>query len=119
MQYTKSGSNLKGQCNIIVRSNGKIYQIKSNAINTLVVSPTTTTGTPAYFNTKANYTDITDPLNPKPGPGNLDLTVKMNDISTVGKGDQVSILTEYNYVSAFIIKQLGWNKNNTANIRWW
>jgi hypothetical protein len=34
MQYNKSGSNLKGQCNIIIRSNGKIYQVKSNAVNT-------------------------------------------------------------------------------------
>jgi hypothetical protein len=93
MQYTKSGSNLKGQCNIIVRGNGKVYQIKSNAINTLVVYQTNTvTGaTEAYFNTKANYSDITDPLNVIPGPGNLDLTVKMNDVSQGGSGDQVSI----------------------------
>jgi hypothetical protein len=60
MKYTKSGAKLKGQCNIIVRSNGKIYQIKSNAINSLVVgTPNKVTGaTPAYFNTKANYTDL-------------------------------------------------------------
>jgi hypothetical protein len=64
MQYNKSGTNLKGQCNIIVRSGGRIYQIKSNAVNTLVAQATTATGTPAYFNTKANYSDITDPNAP-------------------------------------------------------
>ncbi|WP_133054818.1 MBG domain-containing protein, partial [Niastella populi] len=92
MQYTKSGSNLKGQCNIIIRSNGKIYQIKSNAVNTLVVSAATSKGTPAYFNTKANYRDITDPLNPVSLGGNMDLTVKMNDVTTGGQLDSASIL---------------------------
>ncbi|WP_375303882.1 MBG domain-containing protein, partial [Niastella sp. OAS944] len=94
MQYTKSGSNLKGQCNIIIRSNGRIYQVKSNAVNMLAVSPPPqgSTSVPAYFNTKANYKDITDPSNPIALGGNLDLTVKMNDVSTGGQGDQVSIL---------------------------
>ncbi|HEX6429982.1 MAG TPA: MBG domain-containing protein, partial [Niastella sp.] len=92
MQYNKSGSNLKGQCNIIIRSNGKIYQVKSNAVNTLVVSASSSSGTPAYFNTKANYSDITNPLNPIPMGGNMDLTVKMNDVSNGGQNDQVSIL---------------------------
>src|SRR6188768_911230 len=85
MKYTKSGSNLKGQANIIIRSNNRIYQIKSTAINTLSVGSQTAAGTPAYFITKANYTytDITNPLAPVTytGSGNLDLTVKMNDFS--------------------------------------
>ena len=92
MMYNKSGSNLKGQCNIIIRSNGKIYQVKSNAVNTLVVSATGSSGTPAYFNTKANYSDITNPLSPIAMGGNMDLTVKMNDVSNGGQNDQVSIL---------------------------
>jgi hypothetical protein len=92
MQYNKSGTNLRGQCNIIIRSKGKIYQVKSNAVNTLVVSATGSSGTPAYFNTKANYSDITDPLSPIAMGGNMDLTVKMNDVSTGGQNDQVSIL---------------------------
>jgi hypothetical protein len=92
MQYNKSGSNLKGQCNIIIRSNGRIYQVKSNAVNTLVVSNSNSSGTPAYFNTKANCTDITNPLSPVSLGGNMDLTVKMNDVSAGGQGDQTSIL---------------------------
>jgi hypothetical protein len=91
MKYTRSGTNLKGQCNIIVRSNGRIYQIKSNAINTLSVGATANGTTPAYFNTKANYTDITDPLNPIPGGGNLDLTVWMNDVAAGGQGDEAGM----------------------------
>lgn len=60
----------------------------------LAVSPPPqgSTSVPAYFNTKANYKDITDPSNPIALGGNLDLTVKMNDVSTGGQGDQVSIL---------------------------
>ena len=92
MQYNKSGANLKGQCNIIVRSGGRIYQIKSNAVNTLVVYSTTASGTQAYFNTKANYSDITDPNTPISLGGNMDLTVKMNDVSQGGQGDQVSVV---------------------------
>jgi hypothetical protein len=58
----------------------------------LVVGAATTSGTPAYFTTKANYSDITDPLNPITGPGNLDLTINMNDVSKGGQGDEISIL---------------------------
>jgi hypothetical protein len=93
MQYNKSGTNLKGQCNIIVRSGGRIYQIKSNAINSLNVGTAdkVTGAIPAMFNTKANFTDITDPLLPVSLGGNMDLTVNMLDVSTGGQGDQVSI----------------------------
>jgi hypothetical protein len=92
MQYNKSGANLKGQCNIIIRSNGRVYQVKSNAINTLSVGATTATGaTPAYFNTKANYTDITNPLLPISLGGNLDLTVWMTDVSQGGQNDMAAI----------------------------
>jgi hypothetical protein len=41
MKYTKNGASAKGQCNIIFRSNGKTYQIKSNAINSLSTGTTT------------------------------------------------------------------------------
>ncbi|MEJ7681702.1 MAG: hypothetical protein WKG06_28420 [Segetibacter sp.] len=77
MKYAKTGTNRKGQANIIIRSNNRTYQIKSNAINTLVVGATTSSGTLAHFITKTNYNDITDPLNPitrprKSGPHHKD-----------------------------------------------
>ncbi|THU31526.1 T9SS type A sorting domain-containing protein [Niastella caeni] len=113
MQYNKSGSNLKGQCNIIIRSNGRIYQVKSNAVNTLVVSNATSSGTPAYFNTKANYSDITNPLSPIPMGGNMDLTVKMNDVSKGGQDDQVSILL-MNPGTSQVIFSSNWSGVQTA-----
>jgi hypothetical protein len=113
MKYNKTGGSPKGQCNIIVRSNGKIYQIKANAINTLSIGAKTSAGVPAYFNTKANYTDITNPLSPISLGGNLDLTLKMNDVSTGGQGDQVSILLQ-NPVTSELIFSSNWNGTQTV-----
>ncbi|MEJ7681436.1 MAG: T9SS type A sorting domain-containing protein [Segetibacter sp.] len=112
MKYNKTGGSPKGQCNIIVRSSGRIYQVKANAINTLSIGAKTSGGTPAYFNTKANYTDITNPLSPIAGPGNLNLTVKMNDFSTGGQGDRVSILLQNSNTSELIFSS-NWNGSTT------
>jgi hypothetical protein len=88
MKYNKTGKNIKGQCNIIMRSGGRIYQIKSNAINSMSVNSTTGY---ANFNTKANLTDVTNSLAPVSLGGNLDLTVEMTDVSQGGTGDLVDI----------------------------
>jgi hypothetical protein len=91
MKYNNSGKNLQGQANIIVRgAGGKVYQIKSNAIDSLAVSGTNypKKGT---FTTKANMTDITDPLNPISLGGNLRLQIDMTDASTGGQTDMVGI----------------------------
>jgi hypothetical protein len=110
MQYSKSGSSAKGQANIIVRSNNKTYQIKSNAINSLSVGTTTTSGTPASFTTKATLTDITNPFYPVAIAGNLDLFVNLNDVSTSGQGDQVSILLQS---GSKILFSSNWNGTKT------
>ena len=85
MKFNKNGGSAKGQANIIVRSNNRTYQVKSNAINSL-----STSGTQANFSTKANLTDITDPLAPISLGGNLDLFVDMNDVAQGGQTDEVS-----------------------------
>jgi hypothetical protein len=87
MKYNKSGSNLQGQTNIIIRaSNDSMYQIKSNAINSLTVL-----GNQASFSTKANLTNITNPLAPFSVGGNMSLTVQMTDSTAGGQGDSVSV----------------------------
>ena len=88
MKYNPSGKNLKGQANIIFRAKDSIYQIKSNAINTMAVNSSTNE---AYFNTKANLKNVTDPANPISLGGNLDLTVAMRDVSSSGQNDEISI----------------------------
>ena len=91
MKYNNSGRNLQGQANIIVRaSDGKIYQIKSNAVDSLAVIGTSYPkgGT---FITKANMTDITNPLAPIALGGNLKLQVEMTDAASGGQTDKVGI----------------------------
>src|SRR5439155_9824821 len=63
MKYNTSGKNLQGQVNIIIRKAGRIYQIKSNAIDSLATSGTTYPKQ-ATIVTKANLSDITNPLSP-------------------------------------------------------
>jgi len=79
VQNTKTG--LKGNINTIIRNNGRVYQIKGNAmtsLNTQLNTPTTGTSL-ATFNGKANIQDITDPLAPISIDGNATLQVTMTD----------------------------------------
>jgi hypothetical protein len=95
MKWNKTGRSLQGQINIIYRrlENGvtKLYQIKSNAINSLSVDAITG-GNLATINTKAEFTDVTDPSNPKLLLGNNDLTVIAfeRSNSTTGTLDEIS-----------------------------
>jgi hypothetical protein len=107
MKTNPSGTNLQGQVNVIYRRvvSGltRIYQIKSNAINTLVVqnvndAGAAATGTNITFrkatiSTKANLKDITDPLNPVSLGGNLSLTVVAWESTTVNTGalDRITV----------------------------
>jgi len=105
MKWTKSGTNPKGQANIIIRRNGRVYQIKSNAINSLSVN-----GSLANFSTKANMKDITDPLNPISIGGNADLFVNAFDANTGGQLDEISILYQS---GSSIIYSSHWNGTQT------
>jgi len=107
MKWNPSGKNLQGQVNVIYRRvvSGvtRLYQIKSNAINTLVTENVNDAGQPATGNavtfrratisTKANLRDITDPLNPISLGGNLALTVIAWESTTVNTGalDRISV----------------------------
>ncbi|MFC0772235.1 T9SS type A sorting domain-containing protein, partial [Terrimonas alba] len=106
MKWTKSGTNPKGQCNIIIRRNGRVYQIKSNAISSLAVN-----GSSGNFATKANMKDITDPLNPTTVSGNADLFVNMYDGSPGGQLDSISILYQN---GSTIIYSSHWNGTQTV-----
>src|SRR5207245_6759945 len=77
VKYNKSGTNLQGNLNAIVRRNGSVYQIKGNQMASLAVyqlvnsawvagctGATSTSPCKAQFNGKANIQDITNPLAP-------------------------------------------------------
>ncbi|MEM4532004.1 MAG: MBG domain-containing protein, partial [Thermofilaceae archaeon] len=93
VKYNKRMTNLQGQATIVVRSGGRVYLVKSNAIQSLTVDPWTakkTTGT-AQFTSKASIQDITDPLNPIPIDGNATLILTMTDRGEPGSQDSIAI----------------------------
>jgi len=95
VKFNKSGSNLQGNVNVIFRKlEGtvlKVYQIKSNAIDSLnILNPSTGVYT-ATFTSKANLTDITNPTNPIPMGGNRILQITMADRGEPGAADTIGI----------------------------
>ncbi|MCP1381060.1 beta strand repeat-containing protein, partial [Runella salmonicolor] len=94
VKYNKSGKNLQGNINTIVRRmEGGVmhyYQVKGNAMTSLAVQPTAAGGT-ATFNGKANIQDITDPLNVIAVDGNATLQVEMTDNGEPGSTDMIGI----------------------------
>ena len=89
VKYNKSGTNLQGNINVIVRNNGRVYQIKGNSMTSLATlvctanpCPTTTSASTATFNGKASIQDITDPLNPISIDGGATLQVTMTDFGS-------------------------------------
>ena len=98
----KNMKNLQGHVNIIFRAGGHTYQIKSTAIDSLGIAFKTSSGTVcsgppsstcfgiANFRSKANLTDITNPLAPVSLGGNLTLEVIMTDKGEPGSSDSIA-----------------------------
>lgn len=91
----KNASNSpKGTINTIIRNNGRVYQIKGNAMTSLTTKVSTnpaTTPSTATFNGKANIQDITNPLAPLSVDGNATLQVVMSDRGEPGGADSIAI----------------------------
>jgi len=92
VKFNKKGTSLQGNMNYLFRKtiSGVVhtYQIKSNAMTSLGVDATKKT---AVFVSKANLTDITNPLSPVSITGNLTLQVNMTDKGEPGVNDQIAI----------------------------
>lgn len=92
VKFNKSGSNLQGNVNIISRlSDGRVIQFKSNAIDSLNITSPSTGVTKATFTSKANVTDITNPLAPIALGGNKQLQIQMTDNGEPGSADTIAI----------------------------
>jgi hypothetical protein len=97
VKYNKKGTNLQGNMNFIIRNmvDGVIhkYQIKANAMTSLGVdiSNKNDQGLKAVFVSKANLTDITNPVTPVSLGGNLSLQVSMTDKGEPGVEDAIAI----------------------------
>ena len=86
VKYNNSNKNLQGSINIIIRNNGRVYQIKGNAMTSLAVNTNKAT-----FNGKASIQDITNPLNIISVDGNATLQVTLTDNGEPGSGDTIGI----------------------------
>lgn len=93
IKFNNRLTNLQGRATIIVRQGERVYQIKTNALNSLVTVPYNPlqprTGTAELIG-KANVTDVTDPLNPVAVAGNATLNVVMKDNGEPGSVDLIS-----------------------------
>ncbi len=118
IKTNRRGTNVQGHVNIIVRQDGKIYQIKTNATNSLVAIPPGPGDDPnilkAEFSSKANLKDITDPNNPISLGGNLQLLATVTDAGEPGTLDMVgftlwdgsTLLFSSNWTGTNTIEQL-------------
>ncbi|HSV86687.1 MAG TPA: ExeM/NucH family extracellular endonuclease [Levilinea sp.] len=98
VRYNQSGRNLRGRVNIIVRSGGHTYQVRSTALTSLAVPACSQPPCIAVFNGRAVIQDITDPDQPWPGQGqpldvdgNATLQVVMTDHGEPGSSDSIGI----------------------------
>ena len=95
VKFNKSGSNLQGNVNIILRSveSGvvKVYQIKSNAIDSMNIQNPSGDVSTATFTSKANLTDITNPAAPVALGGNRILQITITDRGEPGGADSIGI----------------------------
>lgn len=114
VKFNKQGTNLQGNVNIIVRSNdGHVYQFKSNAIDSLNITSPSPGVTKATFTSKANVTDITNPLAPISLGGNKLMQITMTDNGEPGSRDTIG-LTVYNAsVTGGVLFSSSWTGTNT------
>jgi hypothetical protein len=96
VKYNKSGKNLQGNINTLVRRTEPdgilhTYQVKGNVMTSLSVQPTAGTGSVAQFFGKASIQDITNPTATIAVDGNATLQVTMTDKGDPGSSDQIGI----------------------------
>ncbi len=96
VKFNKKGKNLQGKMTLIVRrledDGTHTYRFKTNATESLGMD-LGGEGECDYaeFTSKANLTDITDPLNPIVLGGNLQIRATLTDCGEPGKNDQIGI----------------------------
>ena len=88
VKFNKQLTKLQGHVNIIVRQHDRVYQIKSNATDSLSLDPYIDRG---VFTSKANLRDISDPNNEISLGGNLLLEMSVTDRGEPGRYDSLAI----------------------------
>jgi hypothetical protein len=80
-----------GKINTIVRSGGRVYQVKGSSMTSLSVQESGATGGSANFKGKASIQDITEPLAPVSIDGNATVRVQLDDLGVPGTSDSIAI----------------------------
>ncbi len=124
VKYNKNGTNPQGHVNAILRKGGRVYQIKSNSIDSFGTSlkvnggSTSCSGPPsstcwglADFKSKANLTDVTNPLAPVSLGGNLQLQLTLTDKGEPGSSDTIAV-TLWN--GSTLLFSSRWNGSSTV-----
>ena len=84
VKWNKTMKRLQGNLNLVFRIGEKVYQIKTNAMNSLSINPVNPCSQQAVFTSKANLTDVTVPATPVDIKGNLNLSVTMTGNTSPG-----------------------------------
>jgi len=99
VKYNKSGTNLQGNVNIIIRRGSTVYQFKSNSLNNLTV-----TAPAATFTGKANGQswNVSNPSVITPLGGNMTLQLQMHDVAEPGAGVDTLGITIWDSAGALL-----------------
>jgi hypothetical protein len=112
VKYNKSGKNLQGSINTIIRKGGRVYQVKGNSMTSLTANKSVSTALKATFNGKASIQDVTNPLAPIALGGNATLQVVMTDRGEPGRTDSIAITVWESSGSLFFASS--WDGTKTA-----
>jgi hypothetical protein len=88
--FDKALTNLQGNVDVIVRSNGLVYQITGTPLGLLNIVPMPG-GTSFKFTTSAILRDITNPLNAVSLANNLTMQIVATDLGSPGNTDTISL----------------------------
>jgi hypothetical protein len=103
VKYNSKGTNPQGHVNIVFRSGGHVYQIKSTSVDTFGTAYRSSTSGActgpvsascwgvANWSSKGNLADITNPNAPVSLGGNLTLQMAMTDKGEPGSADSIAV----------------------------
>jgi hypothetical protein len=108
---SKGRNTLQGKLNLILRKDGRVYQVKSTAIESLSSRAWTQTA-PGFgsFQGKGNLQDITNPLASISLRGNLTIQMTFTDNGEPGSGDTLAISV---WDGGTLLYSSSWNGVNT------
>jgi hypothetical protein len=98
VRYNKSATNLKGHVTVIVRSGGRTYQVRGNALTSLATqacrSGPASAGCPssATLLSRANIQDVSDPAAAVALDGNATVQLTVTDRGEPGSADSIAIV---------------------------